>query len=278
MVLVCVAGVFLGLHAFGQNRGTSATFEVASVKAAQLSPAGSPAGVMIDEMRETVQPLGFIGVRGRLVHMESTSLLNLVAVAYRVAKSQVAGPAWMSERMFDVDAKLPEGAATGEVNSMLQTLLGDRFGLQAHVEGRVQKGYELRLNNNALQLKIAAQQAENTDLDGEREQAKQALRRMLSAPSPQMRGGTLRIERTNITAGELAKLLARIVRIPIVDRTGLQGRYDVELEYSPEGPDQELKGTTIFQAVEKLGLRLTPANVTGDIVVVDKLNKTPTPN
>ena len=79
----------------------------------------------------------------------------------------------------------------------------------------------------------------------------------------------------SITTEELAAQLVRIAGAPVVDETGLTGKYSVTIRISktPDGP-----GVTIFDAVEKLGLKLEPRKLTVDTVVVDEVSKTPTAN
>jgi uncharacterized protein (TIGR03435 family) len=67
----------------------------------------------------------------------------------------------------------------------------------------------------------------------------------------------------------------RFAEAPVVDETGLTGQYSVKIRTSanPDG-----SGDTVFDAVEKLGLKLEPRKVTVDTVVVDQVSKTPTAN
>jgi uncharacterized protein (TIGR03435 family) len=79
----------------------------------------------------------------------------------------------------------------------------------------------------------------------------------------------------SITIEELAARLVRFAEAPVVDETGLTGKYSVTIgtSTSPDG-----SGDTVFDAVEKLGLRLEPRKVTVEAVVVDEVSKSPTAN
>lgn len=67
----------------------------------------------------------------------------------------------------------------------------------------------------------------------------------------------------------------RFAEAPVVDETGLTGNYSVSIQTSTN-PD--VPGGTIFDAVEKLGLKLEPRKVTVETVVIDQVSKTPTAN
>ena len=84
-------------------------------------------------------------------------------------------------------------------------------------------------------------------------------------------------------------MLANQVDRPIVDGTELPGKYDFTLEFAPEmrnmagfmpGPVAEVESApSLFTAVqEQLGLRLEPKKAMLDLIVVDRLEKTPTEN
>ncbi len=124
-------------------------------------------------------------------------------------------------------------------------------------------------------------------------------------------GGTMRIEGAKMTSAALADLLARFVDRPVIDMTELKGTYQVALDLSMEdmraaarnagmmapppgvgpgpgvGPDairppgdsaSDPSGSSIFAAVQALGLKLEPRKAPAEFVLVDHLEKTPTEN
>ena len=108
----------------GQSDIGKPEFEVASIKPAGPADAG---------MQASYDP-GRLTVRG-------ASLKSLIELAYRVKDQQVSGgPNWMDSARYDIEAKLPKGAAAGSHRRMLQTLLTDRFQLRLRTEARVVAG------------------------------------------------------------------------------------------------------------------------------------------
>lgn len=95
-----------------------------------------------------------------------------------------------------------------------------------------------------------------------------------------------------VTLGDFSKLLYLIVDRPVIDRTGIQGRFDIHLEFAapesppafgdalrpePGEPSNEQAGPSIFTAVQQLGLKLEPTRGPREFVVIDHV-KRPTEN
>ena len=90
--------------------------------------------------------------------------------------------------------------------------------------------------------------------------------------------GLMQINQPHLSMLMLATLLSRFeLRVPVVDQTGIQGIYDVQLEWlsanaRPDAPD----GPSIFTAVkEQLGLRLEAKKGPVQVLVIDHAEKTP---
>src|SRR5215472_10346908 len=127
MVLVCA-------NLAAQTPPAAPHFEVASVKPENSDPfAGVPPEIrqrMSNQRRPGLVPMPDPG----RVHIPNWTLLELIASAYSVLPVQVEGPPWLTNSFqgFVVEAKVPAGAPKEQVHLMLQSLLEERFGLQAH--------------------------------------------------------------------------------------------------------------------------------------------------
>jgi uncharacterized protein (TIGR03435 family) len=257
-------------------------FDVASVRPAAPDHAVPP--MLREAMRNRGRP-GEIAMTGSdRVRLQNSTLLDLIAAAYRVRTTQVSGPAWLSDQAFDIEAKVPDGTPKEELNAMLQSLLEERFGLKVHRATQTGPGYALVVGKDGPKLKSTAPPpAPDPALTDEERQAqlqqkmqagmaaqKQRMQEQLAAVGPFSTQSW-----PSITTEELAAQLVRFAGAPVVDETGLTGEYKVTLD-TWSNPD--VPGGTIFDAVEKLGLKLEPRKLTVETVVVDQVSKTPTAN
>ncbi len=288
MRYVCTAIALICINLRAQTPPAKPQFEVASVKPAANNETGfgrSP--IRRERMRKGRQP-GFIPLYPGRVRIEDWALLDLIAAAYSVRADQVSGPAWMSDQAFDIEAKVPDGAPKEAANAMLQSLLEDRFGLKVHRDTQTMQGFALVVGKNGPKLKPAEPPptpepglTEDEQKAKQKQQAQANIAAMMKrmqeirenvGPGP---GGISRSRWESVTTAELASALARFAEAPVVDETGLTGKYSVVIE---TWNNADVPGGTVFDAVEKLGLKLEPRKVTVETVVVDQVSKTPTAN
>jgi len=261
-------------------------FEVASVKPAANDRPGTRVPIMVQEVMPNSRQAGMIPMTnpGR-IRLENWALLDLIAAAYNVRTTQVSGPAWISEQSFDIEAKLPEDTPKEQVNAMLQSLLEERFGLKVHRDTQTKQGFALVVGKKGPKLKPAEPlPAETQDLTPEQRQAQikeQTLARLAALMKRMQENSENGIPMSgfnsatwpSITSEELASRLVRFAEAPVIDETGLRGKYSVSIE---NWKILDLPGGTIFDAVEELGLKLEPRKVTIETVVVDQVSKAPT--
>jgi uncharacterized protein (TIGR03435 family) len=210
------------------------SFEVASVK---MSPPrhGTAAFTAVD-----ADPA--------MVRYSNITLVNLLAIAYHVDSARISGPAWIDETPYDIAAKLPEGTPKDRAPAMLQALLMERFKLTVHKEMKEQKAYLLVVGKNGPKLKDGRSEGgQNQMLPG------------------RIMGGAMPLSM-------LAAMLARFAGYPVVDRTGLQGTYDIDLKFAKDSSD-------LAAAVqEQLGLKLETGKAPVETLVVDRAERVPVEN
>jgi len=222
-------------------------FEVASVK-----PDASETGV--DRIKIS---------KGDLI-IQNVSLKRLVSMAYGIPDSReylLSGPDWLDSVRFDISAKYPQETSDGDVLLMLQKLLGERFGLALHRETRQISGYALVIGKGGPKLHAAAK----------------------PGPFPMFRALPGHASGASASMSDFADRLSRApfqVDRPVVDLTGLTGRFDLTLEWSPvEESAENGTGPSLFTALEEqLGLRLEPRKMPLEVLVVDRANKVPAEN
>ena len=245
-------------------------FEVVSVKPATKEEAsGRLAQMMRVTMRANLAP-GAIPMEdpGRL-RLNNWALLDLIAAAYRVRAGQVSGPSWLADQGFDIEAKVPEGTPKQQLNAMLQSLLEERFELKVHRNSNPGKpGFALVVGKNGPKLKPA-----EPPLSPEERAA--ALPPPENRENGTPREGLRRMRWRSITPEALANGLVQFTDAPVADETGLTGTYSVTIEV---WNNADVPGGSIFDAVEKLGLKLEPRKITIDTIVVDHVSRMPTAN
>jgi len=219
--------------------------------------------------------------RVKLTHYRNLPLVDWIAAAYRVPRSRISGPVWMSGERFDMFAKLPQGASDHQVPEMLQSLLAERFALVLHRESKQDLVYALFVGRGGPNLKrsLPDSGASGGGTIGSGQH-----------PPLTMAGGVMHLELKRTTVGSLANTLSQFAGRTVVDCTGLAGDYEVGLDISMldfpgisrvahtnEG-DADAPGPSIFAAVERLGLRLEQRKLPVEVLVIDHIEKAPTPN
>jgi uncharacterized protein (TIGR03435 family) len=200
-------------------------------------------------------------------------------------RAEGRGPGWLDSDLYDLDAKA-EGAASLDqtIGRVLQVFLEDRCKLKVHREARETAVYALTVAEGGPKLKESTPDS-CTPLDLGHPPADPE-----TAPCGFliMRGsnGSMIADAHGITMAEFAaRALTRVDR-PVIDKTGLTGRYEIHLEYgitgpmrvNGEAPDITLPadpaGASMFTAVQsQLGLRLSSDKAPIDVIVVDSIER-----
>jgi len=213
----------------------------------------------------------------------------LVREAYGVFEdSRISGaPTWFMSDRFSIEAKVAEQdeAAFKKLDynqrtEMLQSILADRFKLSVHWETKVMPVYVLTIAKNGLKLR---ESPPDENGPGRAKGMSGLIKR--GAPHLIVEGGTM---------AALALYLSHPAGRTVVDKTGLTGRYDYHLDWTPDtvqgsgnplpnatglgAPTSDSNAPSIFTAVEEqLGLKLEPEKGPVQVLVIDHAEK-PSPN
>jgi uncharacterized protein (TIGR03435 family) len=239
-------------------------FEVADVHVSPLS---------LDYHRRTMG--------GSMLHRDQfevhrATMVNLIAIAWGIDEAKVTGgPNWLEMERFDVRAKTPPDTNQETMRPMLQALLADRFGLAVHNDSRQLSGWTLTAAKNIRLTRPDTSESAGCKFD------QSAQPGSGDAPVPMM---TLTCH--NATMGLLAQYAGELPGgyidegSIVADRTGLTGEWSFTLRFAPRGSGVAAgaHAQTLFDALEQLGLKLEPGTVATDVMVVDRVNRTPTPN
>jgi uncharacterized protein (TIGR03435 family) len=243
-------------------------------------------------------------ISGSQVRITAMSLKDYIGLAYAVKPFQIMGPEWLAQLRFDVAGKIPDGESAEKVNVMLQTLLADRFALELHRERRELPVYALTARDGGPKVTESAPLAENPPPSaGHVDVAASGTGRTVALD---LGGGSSfnmannRIEIRRMTMADAAEILERFVDRPVMDTTGLNGRYDLTLELTqedymvmlirgavnggmPVGPQalrvlEGAPGDTLSGPLQKYGLKLDARRMPLEVLVVDAMRRTPTDN
>jgi bla regulator protein blaR1 len=245
-------------------------FEVASIK-----PSAS------DERR-----VGIMFQPGGGLKVANAPLKMIIAFAYDVRDFQLSGgPGWIGSDRFDIEAR-PERTADDpasvndptkmtdeqrktvqeQMRERVRNLLAERFQLVIRRESKEQSIYGLVAGKNGSKLKEAQ-----------------------GGRGPMLRiGGRGQLSGQGVEVAMLANTLSALVGRPVIDKTGLTGRYDFTLNWSPdpgqpagpfgqlppEAPPSDASGPSLFTAIqEQLGLRLESEKGPAELLVIERVEK-----
>jgi uncharacterized protein (TIGR03435 family) len=282
MNVLCLRTIFVGLvacalgitaahaQAFPMNLGANDTTAAADVKV----PAFDVASIKQNKgdsgmMRVMTKPDGF--------SCENSSLKNLISNAYGVRQDLISGgPGWVESLGFDIDAKVAgpdvetlKKLSPKQRNSMLQSLLEERFKLKVHRETKVLPIYDLVVAKGGSKLK----EVPAADLVADPKDPDHGRHAGMSMGPGMFKGQAL-------PAQSIANEISYVLEHTVVDKTGLTGKYDLDLKWKPEGDAPSTdevsaeSAVSIFTAVqEQLGLKLQPTRGPVETLVIDHVEQ-----
>lgn len=219
---------------------------------------------------------------------------DLVRFAYDLWEFQVAGaPDWTTAERWSVDAKAAGPQRPAEMRALVQTLLVNRFALKAHRETRELAVYDMVLSRRDGSL------GENIKpsildcrpfLDGLRPREESPVDdhgMPLCSNGARWSSGVITPRLNGQPISALSRLLEPMVGRRVIDRTNLQGNFDIELTFAddaipgmpplPPGTTRR-DGPSLFTALqEQLGIRLEGTRGPVEVLVIDSVER-PTPD
>jgi uncharacterized protein (TIGR03435 family) len=218
-----------------------------------------------------------------MVRYGNVTLRDAIRGAYKVNDFQIAGPDWMSSVRFQVDAKLPAGAATDQIPEMFQALLEERFKLTWRREPKEMQVYALLVGKDGPKLKPAQMvppgQSMAMGTDG-----KPRAGVVFGGSLPQM---TITAPHASLLT--LVGVVSRFTSRPVIDATGIDGDYDFSITFAAEtdagvpggfqgNPALSEPAPSLAEAVKKYGLRIEPRKETVDMFMITHVERKPTEN
>lgn len=257
---------------------TPAVFDAASVRPwrARATASGGEKGVEA--------PAASFEVNGLTFTARNLNLYGLIVEAYGLKFCRPladacpmlsGGPSGLSRDTFDIQARAPAGSPAYNTmqlrnadaprrQEMLRYLLADRFQLKAHTEKRQLSVYAFAVAAGGIRMKKGSDGAKPSVI----------FRRVNAPAGPQL----TQVIGINSTVQELADLYAKFMGCPVIDMTGLTGRFDFTVEYEADpnatGPFAAVTSPALFQAFEQqAGLKLQATKGPVDVLVIDRARR-----
>jgi uncharacterized protein (TIGR03435 family) len=248
--------LFAAAAAVGQSADFPA-FDVASVKVSQPGTAGGP------RRRENIQ------VSPGTVTMRNVSLKSSIRWAWHVAEYQVSGPDWLDSQRYEIAGKAAGPATEEQLRLMMQALLQERFKLALHRQTKELPAYVLVAGRNGPKVHETKTEGE-ASIDINQRQLSVAVQR---AP-----------------VSQLVEMISNMLRAPVIDMTGLTGRYDITLNVAKYAAEMAARGQSIESAPadplalismilqDEFGLKLEARKMPLELVIIDRAEKAPVEN
>jgi len=236
-------------------------FEVATIKPAKPTPDGKN-----------------FDFEGRHLTAVDIDVNDLISLAYGLHTRQIVGaPEWFSSDLFDIDGipDVPGEPNEKQMGILFQKLLAERFALKFHHEQRELSVFALTVDKGGPKMTLSAARKDDADDD-------------FNFTRP----GNLTVR--NMTMSDFAQWIqASTTDRPMIDRTGLGGRYDFKLKWTPD-ESQFAQFRSSGEAVRKrnnpngpppldvairqqIGLRIDAVKAMVDVIVIDHVEH-PSPN
>jgi uncharacterized protein (TIGR03435 family) len=248
----------MGLIGLAASAALGQTFEVASIKPSDPGARGSSTGI----------------APGGIFRARNVTLKGLIRQVYDVTDFEISGgPGWIDTQGYDVEAK-GNGPAVSEEDLMkmtddqrnrfrvqmqarLRALLAERFQLKLHRETKELPVYALTVAKGGPKIHATAEDA---------------VPRESSFSMSRNAQGKEEIAASRQTMATLAHLMWSQVGRPVLDKTGLPGKFDFKVAFAADLTDTD--GPSVFTAFEEqLGLKLESQKGPVEVVVIDSVEK-----
>ena len=189
------------------------------------------------------------------LRMQDVTVSTCIKWAYGVQDRQISGPEWLQSQHYDIIAKADGPATEDEMKLMLRTLLADRFKLSFHRQSKELQSYVMTVAKSGHKLHESVG-------DGKPSRQNSAI------------GSTVKAT----TLKDFGDFLSGPLQTPVVDMTGLSGKYDFVLDFTPYLPEGEhvmkpdylnTNGIIIAALQGELGLKLESKKEFVDVLVIE---------
>ena len=293
IVLIVLASAAIVSGATQQKQTSPQRFDVVSVKPSAPEPNDGPTL----GMPGAFLPGGTSPVDSAMTRRFGAINAELEVILHRAypefARPELLiAPDWIADERFDIDGRVVTDVPVRLMRQMLRQLLVDRFAMQSHTEMRLVDIHHLVLARGDGKLGPRLRSASgvcdkwNAEMaavglgDTPPPQPKQSAGATPCGTTAGIRPGTY-LRTFSFGGAELsglATMLRGFVGTSVTDRTGLAGRFDIDLTWADAPLDVRDAGPSLANALEEqLGLKLQRVKGMAEVLVVDRIER-PTPN
>jgi uncharacterized protein (TIGR03435 family) len=221
-------------------------------------------------------------INGNRYEYRGGNIVDFVDTAYSIAPEKVLeGPMWVEYDRYDIIARIPPDTSPAKVREMLQTVLATRFGLVVRSETRPLPAVAL-VAGKKLHLKPTSGSPAGCKMSvaGDSPEARQfhedCHNMTMAAFADQVRGFPGGSFLSNVAVEENAAGVRSMSREPIHDKTEIKGAWDFTLTIPMAAIS--MPGGLAAAIEDQLGLRLEATQAPFPVLVIEKVNRVPTPN
>jgi uncharacterized protein (TIGR03435 family) len=240
------------------------TVGAVTLRAQDPAPSFDAVSIKVSQLPSTSKE--FVRTSPNTLSMQSITLRTCSMWAYKLKDYQVSGPGWIGVARYDITAKSAAAVPVDQLRQMLQTVLLSRFDLKFHREQKEMSVYALVLAKGGPKLK-----------------------RSVTEGKPDLRSTMTQVDGLRVPISLLADLLVEPLQRPVLDMTGLEGKFDFHVDYlrfvvDPDNKEERreigLDPTALVSSAlqQQLGLKLERRKTPVSILVIDNASRTPVEN
>jgi bla regulator protein blaR1 len=264
---------------------TAATAPLPQFEVASIKPAAP------DQRGTFIRP----GANGG-ININNMPVKEMMALSWHVQPYQITGgPSWIESARYDISATANHRLKPDELPLMIQALLADRLQLKVHHETKELPIYALVIANKDGKLGPQLKESKEgscTPFDTTKPPPPPDPNKPPTLGCGGMQMGPARLNATSVDLAMLTGVLGRTLGRTLVDKTGLTGKFDIQLQWTPDqaqlqamappgglppgmpAPQFDPNGPSIFTALqEQLGLKLESQKGPVDIIVIDHVER-----
>jgi len=264
MLRPLAAALLLLPSAYAQSDKPPLKFEVCDI---QVSKIEDPR-----QMSAKFLPGGRVDVRGMTMQI-------VLAAINKVPEDMIIGPAWMKSERYDIICKAAPTSTDDQLFEMARNMMAERFQLVSHKEKKTMSAFALTAGKT-------------TKLTPSTDTGKSGCQNARADPAAKDPPGVIHRVCRALSMDDLAQLLPNLAPgyiqgLPVVNQTDLKGPFDFQLDWmgvasynaamasatSSTPPDE--RAISLFDAMQRIGLRLENKKLPVDVIVVDSVLRTP---